>query len=224
MGKWWGARSWEQKLALMTLLVTVVGSVVIPIYLEQRDSGSQQAPTSTTTAGALPTTSATTPPVTESSSVVDAAAAGDGATLTPDGKAVRYLSDIERVEGDYPEEGSFKVNGVPHAHSIAHTQYGSSTATEYDLGRGFDTFETTIGLRDDSSADGSAKFEVFLDGRIVTAKNVAFGRAVDLRVPVTGVLRLRLVATPLNPESPTIYSTWADARLLGDPSKVPPTT
>jgi hypothetical protein len=41
---------------------------------------------------------------------------------------------------------------------------------------------------------------------------------------VTGVPRLRLVATPLNPASPTIYSTWADTRLLGDPSKVPPTT
>jgi hypothetical protein len=72
--------------------------------------------------------------------------------------------------------------------------------------------------------DGGRRFEVFLDGRIATAKNLAFGRAVDLRVPVTGVLRLRLVATPLNPASPTIYSTWADAPLLGDPSKVPPTT
>jgi len=65
---------------------------------------------------------------------------------------------------------------------------------------------------------------VFLDGRSTTAKTVAFGRAVDLRVPVTGVLRLRLVVTPLNPEFPTIYSTWGDARLLGDPNKVPSIT
>jgi hypothetical protein len=169
MGKWWGARSWEQKLALMTLLVTVVGSVVIPIYLDQRDSGSRPVTPATTTAGALPASSGTTPPVTDSSSVVDTAA-GEAAPLTPDGKVVRYLSDLERVEGEYPE------------------------------------------------------FEVFLDGGIAAAKNVAFGRAVDLRVPVTGVLRLRLVTTPLNPESPTIYPAWADGRLLGDPAKVPPTT
>jgi NPCBM/NEW2 domain len=223
MGKWWRARSWEQKLGLITLLVTILGSLVVPFYLDQRDGGdAQPAPPATTGAAALPTTTGA-PPVTESS-VTDPTVAEAAAPLTPDGKVLRYLSDMDRVEGNSPNRGSFIVNGVPHAHSIAHTQYGSSTATEYDLGRAFETFETTIGLRDDSSATGSAKFEVFLDGRSTTARTVAFGRAVDLRVPVTGVLRLRLVVTPLNPESPRIYSTWGDARLLGDPSKVPPTT
>lgn len=223
MGKWWRARSWEQKLGLITLFVTILGSLVIPFYLDQRGGGAQPAPPATTSAAALPTTSAAAPAVTESS-VTDTTVAEAAAPLTPDGKVLRYLSDMDRVEGQSPNTGSFIVNGVPHAHSIAHTQYGSSTATEYDLSRAFETFETTIGLRDDSSATGSAKFEVFLDGRSTTAKTVAFGRAVDLRVPVTGVLRLRLVVTPLNPEFPRIYSTWGDAGLLGDPSKVPPTT
>ena len=223
MGKWWRARSWEQKLGLITLFVTILGSLVVPFYLDQRDGGGAQPAPATTAAAALPTSTTAAPVVTESS-VTDTTLAEGAGQLTPDGKVLRYLSDMDRVEGQSPNRGSFIVNGVPHAHSIAHTQFGSSTATEYDLGRAFETFEATIGLRDDSSATGSAKFEVFLDGRSTEARTVAFGRAVDLKVPVTGVLRLRLVATPLNPEYPRIYSTWGDARLLGDPNKVPPTT
>jgi NPCBM/NEW2 domain len=223
MGKWWRARSWEQKLGLISLFVTILGSLVVPFYLAQRGGDAPQAPPVTTGAPAQPPTSATAPGATEPSPT-ETTGGAEAAPLTPDGKVVRYLSDMERVEGEHPDEGSFTVNGVPHAHSIAHLQYGSSTATEYDLGRAFETFETTIGLRDDSSAKGSAKFEVFLDGRSTTAETVAFGRAVDLRVPVTGALRLRLVVTPLNPEFPAIYSTWGDARLLGDPDKVPTVT
>jgi hypothetical protein len=68
--------------------------------------------------------------------------------------------------------------------------------SSYDLGRAFDSFKVTIGLRDDSNSAGRTKFEVFLDGRSAAARTV-------------GV---------------EVFSTWADARLLGDPAKVPPTT
>jgi hypothetical protein len=154
MGRWWRARSWEQKPGLITLFVTILGSLVIPFYLDQRGGAAHH----------------------------HHGAAGHGVV------GDRHDPGRRGRAADAGRQGP-PLPVVPHAHSIAHTQYGSSTATEYDLSR-----------------------------------TVGFGRAVDLRVPVTGVLRLRLVVTPLNPEFPRIYSTWGDARVLGDPDKVPPAT
>jgi hypothetical protein len=233
MVRWWKARSWEQKLGLGTLIVTVLGTLIVPVYLEVRnDDGSRRSGAAAPTAGSpssspvptVPPTTATDPTGGEPPTSGEETGSGPAQPLTPGGKVVRYLSDMEPVEGEYAATGAFSINGVAHAHSLAFDQYLTSYATEYDLGRAFDSFKVTIGLRDDSSSAGRTKFEVFLDGRSAAARTVGLGKAVDLDIPVGGVLRLRLVATPVHTRSVEVFSTWGDARLLGDPAKVPPTT
>lgn len=232
MVRWWKTRSWEHKLGLTTLIVTVLGTLIVPVYLAVReDPGAPRTDAVAPTSGSSPSSlgSAAPPPTTAADPTAggpptSGVETGAAQPLTPDGKVVRYLSDLERVEGEYAEPGAFSINGVAHAHSLGFSQYLTSYATEYDLGRAFDTFKVTIGLRDDSSAAGRTKFEVFLDGRSAAARTVPLGRAVDLDIPVGGVLRLRLVATPVHTQSVRVFSTWGDARLLGDPAKVPPAT
>jgi hypothetical protein len=231
MVRWWSARSWEQKLGMSTLVVTVLGTLIVPVYLATRDDGaSPETGAAGPTSGSAPSPGSTAPPAatatdpTTESPPTSGAEAEPSQPLTPDGKVVRYLSDMERVEGEYPDTGAYSINGAAHAHSLMFEQYGTTAAAEFDLGRGFDTFETTVGLRDDSSSAGRTKFEVFLDGRSAAARTVAFGGAVKLDIPVSGVLRLRLVATPVHAQPVRVFSTWGDARLLGDPAKVPPTS
>ena len=188
MVRWWRTRSWEQKLGLTTLVVTVLGTLIVPVYLAGReDSGGPRTDTVDPGSGAPPSSATLAPDTVPDPTAGTTATSGTEAEptqpLTPDGKVVRYLSDMERVEGEYAEPGAFSINGVAHAHSVGFTQYLTSYATEYDLGRAF-----------------------------------------DLDIPVGGVLRLRLVATPVHAQSVRVFSTWGDARLLGDPAKVPPTT
>jgi hypothetical protein len=231
MVRWWKARSWEQKLGLGTLIVTVLGTMIVPVYLDLRDDGSRRsdaaapstASPSSSPVSAVPPTTARDP-AGEPQTSGEETGSGPAQSRTLGGKVVRYLSDMERVEGEYPATGAFSINGVARAHSLAFDQYLTSYATEYDLGRAFDSFKVTIGLRDDSNSAGRTRFEVFLDGRSAAARTVGLGKAVDLDIPVGGVLRLRLVATPVHTRSVEVFSTWGDARLLGDPSKVPPTT
>ena len=76
-------------------------------------------------------------------------------------------------------------------------------AIEYNLGKRFRTFEAVVGVADnveDSRQIGV--FEVYVDGVRKLRRQVQFGQPKRVSVPITGALRLRLLATTPGVESP----------------------
>jgi len=69
---------------------------------------------------------------------------------------------------------------------------------------------------------------VFLDGTSAATNDVGLGESVPVDLDVTGVLRLKLVATAIEGPTNCGYrewsSVWVDAKILGVPSEVPPET
>jgi hypothetical protein len=87
---------------------------------------------------------------------------------------------------------------------------------EFNLGRRYRTLETTVGVLDDATdAQQTGHFQVFRDGEQYTTVAATYGRPVELRVDVTGVLRLRLVAYR---PGMTVSPLLAGARMAGGQS------
>jgi hypothetical protein len=95
---------------------------------------------------------------------------------------------------------------------------GRSGWAEFDLGRDYDRFRTTVGLADRSPVtDRTVRFSVIGDGATLYTTTVDFGEAVDIDVNVTDVLRLRLdVGVIRNAGSSTgTYVVWGDPTIGG---------
>ncbi len=94
--------------------------------------------------------------------------------------------------------GSVRINGrlferARHCSTWAFDDRTHTGWEEYDLGRAYSVFTTTVGQTDDSSrTDSEIRFTVYGDGRVLSEERLRFGQSVDLDVDVTGVLRLRL--------------------------------
>lgn len=232
MTRWWKARTWEQKLGMGTLIVTVLGTLIVPVYLDLRDDGSPRSDAAApTTASPSSSPLSSVAPTTTSDPYAAAPATSGEETgpeaarpLTPDGKVVRYLSDMEPVDGENPSTGAFSVNGVAHAHSLAYDHWLTPYATEYDLGRAFDTFKVTIGLRDDSSAAGRTKFECSSTAVAPRPGRCGWARRSTSRSRWGAFCACAWSPLRSRPSRCTFFSTFGDARVLGDPAKVPPTT
>ncbi len=112
-----------------------------------------------------------------------------------------FLSEQQSVQRSefIWDMGSANINGQVFANTVyrENTSEGRADFIDYDLGRDYEEFKTTIGLLD-SSADGSrAQFDVFVDGVNVASHELGLGESVPLSVDVTGKLRLRLQVTNL---------------------------
>jgi hypothetical protein len=127
-------------------------------------------------------------------------------------KAVKRGSDIRFTECD--------IDGEHFGDSIVYRSDLFSSAprgvVEFNLGRRYRTMEATVGVLDDATdASQIGHFQVFLDGEKYTEVSAAYGRPVQLRVDVTDVLRLGLVAyRPGTTVSPLL----AGARIAGGQS------
>lgn len=89
----------------------------------------------------------------------------------------------------------------------------------FDLGRDWETFEVTVGIRDDSTSSQAGRFRIKLDDATIWEKDLEFGESEDVSINVSGGLRLRLEIVPLKEGS--TYWAWGDPRVLGVPGKVP---
>ncbi|MHA6783539.1 NPCBM/NEW2 domain-containing protein [Pseudonocardia saturnea] len=149
------------------------------------------------------------------------AAAGDSAAPA----VTAYLVDLRGLADVVDDSGTVRINGISHPQSLGATFCPplDNRTWEYDLGRGYRTFSATIGLADDSNSRGMVRYEVFGDDRLLFSQDVGFGTSVDMEVSVTGVLRLRLVSTPLaEPGCAGSEPWWGEARVTGLPGEVPP--
>ena len=71
---------------------------------------------------------------------------------------------------------------------------------DYNLGRGYSTFSTTVGLSDDSPSDMVATYKVYVDGTNVASRSLTFGMARRLDLSVKNALRLRLFVNDSAPQ------------------------
>ncbi|MDW3217131.1 MAG: NPCBM/NEW2 domain-containing protein [Acidimicrobiales bacterium] len=102
-----------------------------------------------------------------------------------------------------PTAGPATVNGQLYDKALY--SYGLTGITpnrgltfwEYDLSGGWQTFEATVGVADDSAAEQSARFRVLLDDTEVWTRDLSLGVSVDLELDVSGAKRLRLEAINL---------------------------
>ncbi|NYH54611.1 serine/threonine protein kinase [Nocardiopsis arvandica] len=148
------------------------------------------------------------PPVGESD--VPASPGGTGAEST-------LLTQMEIVDGastDYwrPETGRAELDGESYSRAIVSgfCAEHSSECTgwiDYNLGRDWTTFTSTIGVDDTSDAGATTTFTVHVDGEAKVTETLRLGEMMDIEVDVSDALRLRL---EVESDDRGIYPVWAD--------------
>jgi len=125
---------------------------------------------------------------------------------------------------DFPTDGAVEVNGTLYETSLYVSSRGESGTGdlgywEYNLGRDWETFESVIGLLDDSDIEQSGRFRIILDGSVIWERDIEFGQTEDVSINVSNGLRLRLEAVSLG--TGRLGLGWGNARLLGIPGEAP---
>ncbi len=145
-------------------------------------------------------------------------------TETPDNAFPVFLFDERSVE----DEGRWFTDSVDiNGQNYPKTVYADGVDTccfkegdvftiDYDLGRDYERFNSTIGLSDTSSDGTRWQFDVFVDGTNVASHALGLGESVPVSIDVTGALRLRLAVTNLATEGGAIGA-FGDAALDVDP-------
>lgn len=147
-------------------------------------------------------------------------------TLTvAQGPATLFLEQLNPVDsnGFYGEE-AIELDGKVYPHSLVTRSMrdvwnAASSDAEFNLSRDFSRLQALLGYGDTGSADGVIRIEIFGDGQTLASEDVALGTTVPIDVEVTGVLRLKVIASWLSGES-TGNAALGDARLLGDPDVI----
>jgi len=111
--------------------------------------------------------------------------------------------------------GEAEVNGMLFAHSLVMDVTFGPDTVEYNLGRHWQHLQATVGLRDDSAAHAQVRLEAFGDERPLYSHAFSLGESEQINLDVSGVLRLRVVATPAANPNDRGIPIWGDAQLTG---------
>ncbi|GAA2656905.1 NPCBM/NEW2 domain-containing protein [Streptomyces vastus] len=142
-----------------------------------------------------------------------------GASAVNQGSQEQYLSETDPLSSEYGvENGSAEINGEQYSQSIAMRADKSSVPygdAEYNLGRRWQSFDATIGLRDDSPSESALNFEVFADGERLHEERMKVGESSEIALNVSGKLRITLKVSYDSSEiiDTYCYGVWGDARL-----------
>jgi hypothetical protein len=124
-----------------------------------------------------------------------------------------------------PSDGAVDIDGELYETSLYVSTLRGSANTgdlgywEYNLGRDWEFFESTIGLLDDSDIEQVGRFRIILDGSVIWEQDIEFGRAEQISINVSNGLRLRLEAVSIG--TGRLGLGWGNARLLGIPGEAP---
>jgi hypothetical protein len=139
-----------------------------------------------------------------------------------------YLSDLKPSESrqvpyldeTFPHRSDLSVSGRPL--KLAGKRYArglgvhSKSELTYALDGGYQTFQALLGIDDAVGAQGSVIFRLYGDEKLLYESPVIRGgdAGVDIKVPMKGVLLLRLVVDYADNGDVADHADWADARLL----------
>ncbi|MFT4187750.1 MAG: PASTA domain-containing protein [Aeromicrobium sp.] len=121
--------------------------------------------------------------------------------------AVQSLAELEPVEVDGGGVDAVDVvintEPYPQALELSRGPYESNPMmVSYNLGRKYQTFEALVGVSDEAPADTLISIQLKAeDGRILISEtDIKLGQPVEIKVDVSGVLRLTLIGTTTHSE------------------------
>lgn len=135
-----------------------------------------------------------------------------------------FLSDVEPLdEGHWDATVDLNVDGTLYTQGIETSRLGycDSNVTvverevEYSIGRQYQRLEAVAGLSEQSAPDLPVRLEIFGDGRPLWSETLIVGQPQTVDLDVSGVLRLRLVATKEFDNTGSCQRVYA---ALGDPT------
>lgn len=136
----------------------------------------------------------------------------------------RYLIDVEG-SGRSCSTGSVAIaGGTPGDHSLwcsTAAQTGSPQPLTYSLEGRVARLRAEVAIANDQPNDGNGRLEVWVDGKLATSLNVAWGERKPIDVDLRGKSRLDLIFTPIRAddrEADGIRLVLKDPTLLGSPS------
>lgn len=115
-------------------------------------------------------------------------------------KPLGEMTIVERVGtgwGTLSESAGQWTNGVFTPQTLQsnvsrHADVGHTVASDWALNRRCETFTARVGVDDDSHSETLSRVQVLLDGVVAFTQDMRLGESVDLTLPVSNVLRLRL--------------------------------
>jgi serine/threonine protein kinase len=181
------------KVVLSVAVTVTIGGAGAVLYPSIADPG----PTTTTTVTTASTTTAepattTTRPSTTTTS--------PSPNRPPQAGDV-FLSDVDRVASTngwsaYP---NVRIDGVEYVNGLRSSAIDDCSQSvrdaEYSIDRRYQTLSAVVGLSDDSASNGPVLVEMVGDGAVIWSGVVQVGIAEEVAIDVSGVLRVRLVAT-----------------------------
>ncbi|GAA4531315.1 hypothetical protein GCM10023160_33590 [Brachybacterium paraconglomeratum] len=131
-----------------------------------------------------------------------------------------HLDTLEIADGDGFFPDLAHVDGDTYPRSIVSGGWYDDGFGEWNLGRGYREVAALVGRSDDATGAGETiQVDAYLDGRNVWSERVQVGNPAEMRIDVTGGLRLRIEFTSLDEER--AHLVLGDIHLLGLPEEVP---
>lgn len=187
-----------------TVLLLVLSSIGVAAC-GGGDGGDEKSATTSST-----TTSSTTSTSTSSSTTV----ATTSTTLTPRGGTVTTTSaapvgddpidrsDIPEMSSMDVEFGQSTMNGTSYSNALILAPRCAGGYLEINAGRTHTRFRGDLSIPDDQLSSSAFRVEVSVDRAAPAfATEVRFGETRPIDIDVTGGLRVRITATPIEPQS-----------------------
>jgi hypothetical protein len=139
---------------------------------------------------------------------------------TADGGVSVPLAAVELAKGEACGRPMVTtVNGEPVKNSLACTPSAyASTIGTFVVGRHGVFLEGRIGA-DDAGATGPAAVRFIGDGRTLREVPIRVGRSTDIRLPISGVLRLTVTIVDFDDKAPARV-VLGNARVVGEPAEI----
>ncbi|MEY2421056.1 MAG: eukaryotic-like serine/threonine-protein kinase [Acidimicrobiaceae bacterium] len=100
----------------------------------------------------------------------------------------------------------------------------SPAVVDYAVNGSVTRFDATFGQSDRAETRFSVQFQTFVDDQLVDTQTVAFGQTVDISIPISGALRVRVemvvAADPKSCCGSGVRAVLANARFVGAPDAI----
>ena len=137
--------------------------------------------------------------------------------LTGSASQSRYISELDPLAssgGVYTGAAEINGRGFVRSVTLGANAAGPVSFAEYNLGRQWNRFFATVGLRDDSPTGGSLTFEIVVDGSKEYEKEVPLGETRVVDVEVKKALRMKVSITYAGQDAGNYYyGSWGNAML-----------
>jgi hypothetical protein len=225
----------SKALKLLVGLTVLSAVVALGIYVAQKGDNTSAATPRVTAPSTYMTTSSNPSPTGTGTTT----GPQGGSTSPSDATVTKFLGQnpiqtddpdvLPPVDGYIGSAGPQSINGVQFTRSLNFTFACADNYqkfADYNLGRHYDKFTTTVGPSDVSKSKGY-HFEVWKDSHRFISITLALGSSKRIDMPVKGVLRLKIVACATDnggyPDSDG-GGIFGDPQVAGKASEVPDTT